>query len=188
MNGHGFWRNVGTGLLASFAGTVAYHVVAPLAGSDVALRGTIVLLAAIAALALPFGLARALFGMPARAGRLALAQRLQQAFAFQAAAEQGADQRVVVRREAQVELAADAGQRLLELARAPLQLLALELGRLDPRPGLGQLLVHLAQGLPQQDLGLFDAVDHRMQVGAEQAGDSIDQGHGTLHRCGVRAG
>jgi hypothetical protein len=52
MNGHGFWRNVGTGLLASFAGTVAYHVVAPLAGSDVALRGTIVLLAAIAALAL----------------------------------------------------------------------------------------------------------------------------------------
>lgn len=54
MNGHGFWRHVGIGLLASVAGTVAFHMVAQLLGSGVAVRATIALLAAAAALAMLF--------------------------------------------------------------------------------------------------------------------------------------
>jgi hypothetical protein len=54
MSGHGFWRAVGIGLLASLAGTVAFHVFAPLLGSGTALRASLALLAGAAALAVLF--------------------------------------------------------------------------------------------------------------------------------------
>ena len=39
MNGSGFWRNVGIGLLASLVGTVAFHVFAPWLSDDLVRRG-----------------------------------------------------------------------------------------------------------------------------------------------------
>lgn len=54
MNGPGFWRSVGIGLVASLAGTVAFHLFAPLLGGGMALRATVALLAGAAALAVLF--------------------------------------------------------------------------------------------------------------------------------------
>jgi hypothetical protein len=52
MNGRGFWRQAGLGLLASVAGMVVFHIVAPLLGSGAALRATVAALAAAGAIAM----------------------------------------------------------------------------------------------------------------------------------------
>ena len=63
MSARGFWRDVGLGLLASVAGAIAFHALAPMFGSGAAIRGVIALLAAAAALAV-------LLDRDARVGRV----------------------------------------------------------------------------------------------------------------------
>ena len=63
MSARGFWRDAGWGLLASVAGAVAFHALAPMLGSGAAVRSVIALLAAAAALAV-------LLDREARVGRV----------------------------------------------------------------------------------------------------------------------
>ena len=49
----------------------------------------------------------------------------------------------------------------------------------------GQFLLHVADRLPQQDVGFFDAVEDRVQVGPEQARYAGNQCHGVYLRSDV---
>jgi hypothetical protein len=105
------------------------------------------------------------------------------ALVLEPAAQQRARQRLVAGAEAQVELAFELALRDGDLGEPRRALASLQLPGLEPARRLRHFLVHFADGLAQQRVGLLDAVEHGVDVGAEQPRATGDEGHGS-RSCG----
>ena len=85
---------------------------------------------------------------------------------------------VVAACEADVELLAELGEQRFGLALPLAERLVLVLERAHPLLAARELLFHFADGVLQQHVGFFDAVEHGVHVRREQPRHSIDERHG----------
>ena len=81
---------------------------------------------------------------------------------------------VLVRSEAEVKLAVELRESAVRRRQVPLALLSAFLDGCETAFIRGHGVGHLADGLGEQHFGFLDAIKHRMQVGREDPGDSVD--------------
>ena len=111
------------------------------------------------------------------AERRALVDVLAELLGFELALHDLARELVVAVREANVELRQELRQRRLNFAVPIGERVALVLELTHALLGARELFVHFANRVLQQHVGLFDSIEHRVNVRGEQSRHSIDQGH-----------
>ena len=84
---------------------------------------------------------------------------------------------LVAVRETQVELLAELGEHPLRFALPFAECAVLVLERAQLELAARELFLHLANGVLEQHVGFFDAVEHGMHVRREQPRHSIDERH-----------
>src|SRR5690606_15005472 len=106
-----------------------------------------------------------------------LGEMLHHALGFELAAYEPARERFVGCGEADIELAVEVAKRRLGLRAARRHGFALGLERLQSSIALRDCILHLADRLTHQRLGLFDAVEDGVQVRRQEPRHSMNQRH-----------